>query len=125
MVRRTRPGISRFRVRCFASPRNDNWIVQDNAGRTFATGPAFGPHRVRITLAQDSPPSTPIETAASTKKFAADALWVESHQPPTLMNTSRAVCASTGPSTLAAPCEEKYIADARPMKPYIGAAVAK
>src|SRR4051794_23967350 len=23
MVRRTRPGISRFRVRCFASPRND------------------------------------------------------------------------------------------------------
>src|SRR3981081_1783835 len=24
MVRRTRPGISRFRVRCFASPRNDS-----------------------------------------------------------------------------------------------------
>src|SRR5476651_2684639 len=24
MVRRTRPGISRFRVRCFASPRNDD-----------------------------------------------------------------------------------------------------
>jgi hypothetical protein len=23
MVRRTRPGISRFRFRCFASPRND------------------------------------------------------------------------------------------------------
>jgi hypothetical protein len=27
MVRRTRPGISRFRVRCFASPRNDGWIA--------------------------------------------------------------------------------------------------
>src|SRR3954452_19244086 len=26
MVRRTRPGISRFRVRCFASPRNDGLI---------------------------------------------------------------------------------------------------
>src|SRR5579871_1101090 len=26
MVRRTRPGISRFRVRCFASPRNDQDI---------------------------------------------------------------------------------------------------
>jgi hypothetical protein len=25
MVRRTRPGISRFRVRCFASPRNDGY----------------------------------------------------------------------------------------------------
>src|ERR1700694_3587703 len=100
-------------------------IAQHKAGRTFGTGPAFGPHFVRITLAQDSPPSTPIDAAASTKKFAADALWVKSHQPPALMNTSRAVCASTGPSTLAAPCEEKYIDDARPMKPYIGAAVAR
>src|SRR6476620_1731394 len=28
MVRRTRPGISRFRARCFASPRNDGgWIA--------------------------------------------------------------------------------------------------
>jgi hypothetical protein len=28
MVRRTRPGISRFRVRCFASPRNDGvWVA--------------------------------------------------------------------------------------------------
>jgi hypothetical protein len=27
MVRRTRPGISRFRVRCFASPRNDGWRI--------------------------------------------------------------------------------------------------
>src|SRR5881392_4180992 len=26
MVRRTRPGISRFRVRCFASPRNDGGV---------------------------------------------------------------------------------------------------
>src|SRR5438270_4677883 len=25
MVHRTRPGISRFRVRCFASPRNDTY----------------------------------------------------------------------------------------------------
>src|SRR3954468_24647587 len=27
MVRRTRPGISRFRVRCFASPRNDDGVL--------------------------------------------------------------------------------------------------
>ncbi len=27
MVRRTRPGISRFRVRCFASPRNDGYTI--------------------------------------------------------------------------------------------------
>ena len=39
------------------------------------------------------------------------------------MKTSRAVCASTGPITLAAPCDEKYIDEARPMKAYIGAAV--
>ncbi len=41
------------------------------------------------------------------KKSAAVALCVDSHQPPTAMNTSRAVCASTGPITLAAPCDEK------------------
>src|SRR6185437_5373266 len=29
MVRRTRPGISRFRVRCFASPRNDQLSFED------------------------------------------------------------------------------------------------
>ena len=46
-----------------------------------------------------------------------------SNQPPTPTNTSRAVCASTGPSTLAAPCEEKYIEIDSPMKAYIGAAV--
>ena len=39
------------------------------------------------------------------------------------MNTSRALCASTGPTTFAAPCEEKYIDIASPMKAYIGAAV--
>src|SRR5450631_2517475 len=47
MVRRTRPGISRFRVRCFASPRNDGvWIASSLRAsqlrrscfkRTFAT----------------------------------------------------------------------------------------
>src|SRR4029079_18601803 len=31
MVRRTRPGISRFRVRCFASPRNDEQQHTRNA----------------------------------------------------------------------------------------------
>src|SRR3984885_15806384 len=39
------------------------------------------------------------------------------------MNNSRALCASTGPITLAAPCEEKYIDIASPMKAYIVAAV--
>src|ERR1700735_5273059 len=39
------------------------------------------------------------------------------------MNSSRAVWANTGPSTLAAPCDEKYIDEASPMKAYIGAAV--
>src|SRR5450631_3477823 len=34
MVRRTRPGISRFRVRCFASPRNDD--VCSNSKHDFA-----------------------------------------------------------------------------------------
>src|SRR6476619_6864133 len=96
---------------------------QDSAGRTFGSGSCFGPHRVRTTLAQDSTPSTTMDAAASTKNCAAVALCVDSHQPPVPMNTSRAVCASTGPTTLAAPCDEKYIDDARPMKAYIGAAV--
>src|SRR6267143_214353 len=39
------------------------------------------------------------------------------------MNNSRALCASTGPTTLAAPCDEKYIDIASPMNAYIGAAV--
>src|ERR1700704_231558 len=107
---------------CFVAcaPRNDDG--QESAGLTF-TGPCRGPHRVSTTLAQDNTPSRPIEAAASAKKFCAVAACVDSHQPPAAMNTSRAVCASTGPSTLAAPCEEKYIAVASPMKAYIGAAV--
>ena len=80
-----------------------------------ATASRFGPQRVRITLEQDSVPSTTIEEAASVKKFAAVASWVERYQPPEAMNTSRALWASTGPKTLAAPCEEKYIELARPM----------
>ena len=72
---------------------------------------------------QDSTPSTTIEAAASAKKFCAVASCVDSHQPPVPMNNSRAVCAITGPITLAAPCDEKYIDDERPMKAYIGAAV--
>src|SRR4029434_3261875 len=41
MVRRTRPGISRFRVRCCASPRNDG-VMQSMAilESTVATGRA-------------------------------------------------------------------------------------
>src|SRR5258708_3162412 len=87
---------------------------QDNAGRAAGTCACFGPHLVRITLAQDSTPSTTIEAEGSTKKSCAVALWVDSPQPPVPMNNSRAVCAMTGPITLAAPCDEKYIDDARP-----------
>ena len=76
----------------------------------------FGPQRVSNTLKQESTPSSTIELAASTKKFAALAPWVDIHQPPMAMNRSRALCASTGPSTLAAPCEEKYIDSASPMR---------
>ena len=69
-------------------------------------------------------PSTTIDAAASMKKFVGGGVDASSsHQPPAAMNTSRAVCASTGPSTLAAPCEEKYIEIDSPMKAYIGAAV--
>src|ERR1700722_4807430 len=64
-----------------------------------------------------------MDEAASTKKLWAWAPCVVSHQPPIAMNTSRAVWASTGPIILAAPCEEKYIELASPMKPYQGAAV--
>ena len=70
-------------------------------------GRCFGPHRVNITLTQDSTPSNTIEAAASMKKSCAVASCVDSHQPPVPMNNSRAVCASTGPITLAAPCDEK------------------
>ena len=89
-----------------SSARNDEY--HDNAGRTAGTGRCFGPHRVRITLTHDSTPSTTMEAAASSKKFCAVASCVDSHQPPVPMNNSRAVCASTGPITLAAPCDEKY-----------------
>jgi hypothetical protein len=38
MVRRTRPGISRFRVRCFASPRNDGVLFfSDTASQSRGT----------------------------------------------------------------------------------------
>src|SRR3984893_9346987 len=95
------------------------------AGLACGTGPAFGPQRVRTTLEAESTPSTPIEAAASAKKFAAVASCVDSHQPPSAMNSSRALCASTGPHIFAAPCEEKYIDIASPMKAYIGAAVER
>src|SRR5258708_40159089 len=76
-----------------------------------------------MTLAADSTPSTAIDAAASAKKFAAVAPCLDSHQLPRAINNSRALCASTGPRTLAAPCEEKYIDIASPMKAYIGAAI--
>ena len=81
-MRSIEPGISRFRVWSFGPSRNDS---QDSAGRTFGSGPCFGPQRVRITLAQDSTPSTTMEAAASEKKFCAVALCVDSHQPPVAM----------------------------------------
>ena len=46
-------------------------LSHDSAGRALGSGSCFGPHRVRITLAQDSTPSTTMDAAASTKKFAA------------------------------------------------------
>src|SRR6267378_3575172 len=76
-----------------------------------------------MTLAAESTPSTAIEAAANAKKFAAVAPCIDSHQPPAATNSSRAVCANTGPRTFAAPCEEKYIEIDSPMKAYIGAAV--
>src|SRR5437773_12549381 len=85
-----------------------NGRYQDSAGRTTGTARGFGPHRVNITLTHDSTPSNIIEAAASTKKFCAVAPCVDSHQPPVPMNNSRAVCASTGPIILAAPCDEKW-----------------
>src|SRR5579863_5516665 len=95
----------------------------ESASRTGSTASRRGPHRVRMTLEVDNTPSSTIDAAASTKKSAGRALCAASHQPPTAINTKRAVCAKTGPSTLAAPCEEKYIDIASPMKAYIGAAV--
>src|ERR1700722_14185085 len=97
----------------------------DKAGRDRTISPPFGPHRVRITLEAENTPSATIEAAASTKKFAAGASCLDSHQPPVPMNNSRALWASTGPITLAAPCDEKYIDIASPMKAYSGAAVDK
>src|SRR5258708_36057450 len=76
-----------------------------------------------MTLRADSTPSTAIDPAASAKKFAADAPCIDSHQPPSAINNSRALCASTGPITLAAPWEEKYIDIASPIKAYIGPAI--
>src|ERR1700737_921434 len=97
--------------------------MPDNTGRASAAAPRFGSHLVSITLAAESTPSTAIEAAANAKKFAAVAPCVDSPQPPPATNTSRAVCASTGPRTFAAPCEEKYIEIDSPMNAYIGAAV--
>src|SRR5260370_41056194 len=92
----------------------------DVAGLACGTGPAFGPQRVKTTLEADNTPSTPIDAAASAKKFAAVALCVDSHQPPNAMNVSRAHRARTRPTTLAAPCGEKYSDNASPMNAYNG-----
>src|SRR3984957_8402724 len=110
-----------FRRRPPASPKVILGHV--SAGPISRTALRFGPHRVSTTLEAESRPSTAIEVAASLKKSAAVASCVVSHQPPLPMNNNRAVCASTGPNTLAAPCEDKYIDIASPMKAYIGAAV--
>src|SRR5438128_2014522 len=92
---------------CAPDPSARNDEHHNSAGRTAAIGRNFGPHRVNITLTHDSTPSSTIDDAASVKKFCAVAPCVDSHQPPVPMNNSRAVCASTGPITLAAPCDEK------------------
>src|SRR5260370_24538896 len=87
----------------------------DVAGLACGTGPAFGPQRVKTTLEADNTPSTPIDAAASAKKFAAVALCVDSHQPPSAMNVNRAPCANTRPPTLAPPRDAKSINIATPM----------
>jgi hypothetical protein len=46
MVRRTRPGISRFRVRCLASPRNDD--VCSNSKHDFTPRDAMRPSLAKI-----------------------------------------------------------------------------
>jgi hypothetical protein len=70
MVRRTRPGISRFRVRCFASPRNDGGrlfenlprlvITRESGGPSIPETPMFNP-RGRDVL--DAPPSRGMTTS--------------------------------------------------------------
>jgi hypothetical protein len=88
----------------------------DSAGLTGTRAARFGPQRVRTTLAQDSVPNITIDDAASTKKFCAVAPFADSHQPPSAMKINRAVCANTGPAIFAAPCDEKYIELASPIK---------
>src|SRR6266550_2973951 len=100
-------------------------MAPDRAGLISAAGLRFDSHRVNRTLAADNVPSTTIDAAASAKKLTAVAWCADSHQPTAATNTSRAVCANTGPRTFAAPCEEKYIEIESPMKAYIGAAVDK
>src|SRR5258708_1045088 len=76
-----------------------------------------------MTLEADSTPSTAIDAAASAKKFAADAPCIDSHQPPSPINNTPALCPSTAPITLPATWEEKYIDIASPIKAYIGPAI--
>src|SRR5262249_37644161 len=47
LVRRTRPGISRFRVRCFASPRNDEHKLAVTASRAKRYGQTGSPVKGR------------------------------------------------------------------------------
>src|SRR4051794_27349597 len=89
------------------------------------TASRVDPHRVKPTLAAESTPSTTMEAAAIVKKFAGVASCNDIHQPPPATNNRRAVCASTGPKTFAAPWDEKYIELASAIKAYIGATVDK
>src|ERR1700691_2946953 len=57
MVRRTRPGISRFRVRCCASPRNDDdkgrsHRMAGDSGKKLFVGPRFRRVRQQLGLSQ-------------------------------------------------------------------------
>src|ERR1700742_2839370 len=75
MVRRTRPGISRFRVRCFASPRNDNQkerLMSDRlkGKRAVVTAAAAGIGRAcAVTFAREG--ATVIATDIDEKGLAA------------------------------------------------------
>ena len=98
-----------------ASSRDEPLTLRyDNAGRPAGTATAAsvpsasGPRSSRT--AGRAPPSS----GGQREEVCAVASCVDSHQPPAAMKISRAVCASTGPSTLAAPCEEKYIDERQP-----------
>ena len=93
--------------------------------RRHAAGTAFGPHRVSTTLSADSTPSSTIEAAASRRTRRRRRGSTSATSRRRRRTTAARSAPAPGPSTLAAPCDEKYIEIDSPMKAYIGAAVAQ